>query len=223
MKLMDGRENGVIDLADPGLPSLNLLLTRLERMTEKELIRGVIAKDREAVTCLVERYQKKIIKTAYYFLGNMEDAEDLAQDIFLEIVNSMGKFRQSSALSTWIYRITVNRSLNALKRNKRRQIFLRIESAFGIMDKDQNSMEGIVAEDQALAEEEKRKLVKIAVDSLPSGQRTAFILHKYEELPYKEIAEVMGTSLSSVESLMHRAKMNLQKSLVRHFKEYSKK
>jgi RNA polymerase sigma-70 factor (ECF subfamily) len=58
---------------------------------------------------------------------------------------------------------------------------------------------------------------------LPSGQRTAFILHKYEELSYKEIAEVMGTSLSSVESLMHRAKMNLQKSLVRHFKEYKKK
>lgn len=191
-------------------------------MTDKELIKGVIAKDRAAVTSLVETYQKKVIKTAYYFLGNMEDAEDLSQDIFLEIVNSMERFRQSSALSTWIYRITVNRSLNALKRNKRGQIFLRIESVFGLMDKEGNPMEEIKTGDYTVTAEENRKLVRAAIDSLPEKQRTAFILHKHEELSYKEIAEVMERSISSVESLIHRAKMNLQKNLARHFREYSK-
>ncbi len=192
-------------------------------MTESELIEGVIAKERKAITSLVESYRKKVIKTAYYFLGNMEDAEDLAQDVFLEIVNSIGKFRQSSSLSTWIYRITVNRSLNELKRIKRRQAFLRIENAIRMAGRDENKMEGIATEDNPLAREENRKLLKNAIDSLPMNQRTAFILHKYEELSYKDIAEVMNTSLSSVESLMHRARKNLQKILAQHFNEYSKK
>ena len=93
------------------------------RMTELELIKGVIARDREAISCLVETYQKRVIKTAYYFLGNMEDAEDVAQDVFIEILNSIGNFRQSSALSTWIYRITVNRSLNVVKKKQTKTIF----------------------------------------------------------------------------------------------------
>ena len=190
-------------------------------MTEKELINGVIAKDREAIKWLVENYQKKVIKTAYYFLGNLEDAEDLAQEIFLVIVNSMGRFRQGSSLSTWIYRITMNRSLNVLKRNKRQHFILRFEQLFGIKKPGSNGKtNGFTTENNALLEQENIKLLRNAVDALPEKQRTAFILSKYDDLSYKEIAEVMGTSLSSVESLLHRAKMNLQKSLAMHFSEY---
>ena len=190
-------------------------------MTEKELINGIIAKDRGAITCLVEDYQKKVIKTAYYFLDNMEEAEDLAQEVFLQILNSMEKFRQGSSLSTWIYRITVNRSLNALKKNKKQELVLRIENLFGIRKPGSNGKVGEFAvPDNPLIEEENRKILKVAVDCLPEKQRTAFILNKYEELSYKEIAEVMDTSLSAVESLIHRSKMNLQKSLARHFSEY---
>lgn len=195
-----------------------------QRMTEQELIRGIIAGDREAVSSLVETYQKRVIKTAYYFLGNMEDAEDLAQEVFLEILNSIGAFRQSSALSTWIYRITVNRSLNAVKKNKQRQVFTRLESMFGITKPGKNHhLHHFAEEDNSLADDETRTLLKETIASLPANQRTVFILCKYEEMSYKEIAEVTGLSLSSVESLQHRARLNLQKRLAGHFSEYSKK
>ena len=194
------------------------------RMTELELIKGVIARDREAISCLVETYQKRVIKTAYYFLGNMEDAEDVAQDVFIEILNSIGNFRQSSALSTWIYRITVNRSLNVVKKNKQRQYFIRIESMFGIAKQGKSILVHESAPDiNSLAENETRKILKEIVSGLPVNQRTVFILSKYEEMSYKEISEVTELSVSSVESLLHRAKLNLQKRLVSHFSEYSKK
>ena len=192
-------------------------------MTENELINGVIARDRASVTCLVETYRKRVIKTAYYFLGNMDDAEDVAQEVFLELVNSMPGFRRSSALSTWIYRITVNRSLNAVKRNRQRQIFTRIEKLFGIENRQKNVIiSGSVLDNDPMAEDETRELLKETVSGLPENQRTVFILSKYEELSYKEISEVTGLSISSVESLLHRAKMNLRKKLVVHFSEYNK-
>jgi len=193
-------------------------------MTEIELIKGVIERDRASVSCLVETYQKRVIKTAYYFLGNMEDAEDIAQEVFLEILNSVSNFRQSSALSTWIYRLTVNRSLNALKRNKQRHIFIRIENMLGIaINRKSNVVHESAADNNSMAEYETRMLLKEAVSGLPANQRTVFILCKYEEMSYREISDITGLSVSSVESLLHRAKMNLQKKLISHFSEYSKK
>jgi RNA polymerase sigma-70 factor (ECF subfamily) len=192
-------------------------------MADIELIRGVIARDRASVTCLVETYQKRVIKTAYYFLGNMQDAEDIAQEVFVEIVNAMPGFRQSSALSTWIYRITVNRSLNAIRRNRQRQIFIRIEKLFGLESNAKPEFERSMAHEfDPMTDDETRKLLKDTVSGLPDNQRTVFILNKYEELSYKEISEVTGLSISAVESLLHRAKINLQKKLVSHFSEYQK-
>lgn len=193
-------------------------------MTENELISGIIERDRASVTFLVETYQKRVIKTAYYFLGNMADAEDVAQEVFLEVLNSMQRFRRSSALSTWIYRITVNRSLNAVKRNRQRKMFTRIERLFGIESRENSDFAEVPAhEKNYLADDETRKLLKESVSALPESQRTVFILSKYEELSYKEISEVTHLSISSIESLLHRAKANLRKKLVVHYSEYQKK
>jgi RNA polymerase sigma-70 factor (ECF subfamily) len=193
-------------------------------MTEQELIKGVISRERAAIAALVEIYQAQVIKTAYYFLGNMQDAEDLAQDVFLEVLNSVDKFRQTSALSTWIYRVTVNRSLNMLKKKKRMMLFQQVGSFIGMEKPSRGNLPvHSRGEDTPLETEENRKLLEVTIDALPENQRTAFILSKYEELSYKEIAEVMGLSLGSVESLIHRAKLNLQKCLASHFSEYSKR
>lgn len=193
-------------------------------MTELELISRVIVRDREAISSLVAMYEAKVIKTAYYFLGNMEDAEDLSQDIFMKILDSLPRFNQSSSLSTWIYRIAVNYSLNAVKKNKQRQIFIRIEKIFGIEEKEGNgkSTESDVETDSHYINDQV-KWLKDALASLPENQRKVFILSKMEELSYKEIAEITGHSLSSVESLMHRARLNLQKKLMKPGFQYSKK
>jgi RNA polymerase sigma-70 factor (ECF subfamily) len=193
-------------------------------MTDQELIEGLITHDRTAIHTLVDKYQKKVIKTAYYFLQNMEDAEDLSQDIFIDILDSSKRFRKTSALSTWIYRITVNRSLNLVKKNKRKKIFHSLENYFNIKPNEYNPThnEPVVTE-SPLEENERRTILNKAIQSLPENQKIAFILSKYEELSYKEIAEIMNMSLSSIESLIHRAKLNLQKRLAIHFTEYIKK
>jgi RNA polymerase sigma-70 factor (ECF subfamily) len=193
-------------------------------MTDQELIEGLLTHDRTAIHTLVDKYQKKVIKTAYYFLQNMEDAEDLSQDIFIDILDSSQRFRKASTLSTWIYRITVNKSLNLVKKNRRKKIFHSLQDYF---DKKPNDSRPIhnepVITTSPLEENERREILNNAIQSLPENQKIAFILCKYEELSYKEIAEIMNMSLSSVESLIHRAKLNLQKRLATHFSEYIKK
>jgi RNA polymerase sigma-70 factor (ECF subfamily) len=193
-------------------------------MTDQELIEGIIKRDRIAIRQFVDQYQEKVIKTAYYFLGNMEDAEDLSQDIFLEIMESIKKFRKEASFSTWVYRITVNKSLNRIRKNKRSAMISHLESLFRPSQERETCHPEIPATNFIpMEEEENRMLLHRAIGSLPENQRISFVLHKFEERSYKEISEIMSISLSSVESLIHRAKMNLQKRLIPNFPEYSKK
>lgn len=191
-------------------------------MTEQELIEGLIDQNKAAIQYLVKNYQNNVIKTAYYFVENMEDAEDLSQEVFMEILKSIGRYKKNANLYTWIYRITVNRSLDHLRRKKRRNIILRLESFMRISGDGENQYtEGLKTSDTRNEDTEKSKILDKAVNSLPENQKIAFILNKYEELSYKEITQIMNLSLSSVESLIFRAKMNLQKKLVNYFSEYS--
>jgi RNA polymerase sigma-70 factor (ECF subfamily) len=191
-------------------------------MTDKELIEGILKRDRTAFQFLVGKFQQKVIKTAFHFLGNMEDAEDLSQDIFLEIIRSMHTFRNNSTLDTWVYRIAVNRSINLLKKNKRRDIFIRLESILGL-SKNHRSLEPSTDEQsEEQTDKENQKLLHDSIAKLPENQRIAFVLHKFDDQSYKQVAVVMNLSLSAVESLIHRAKQNLQTQLTPHFPEYKK-
>jgi RNA polymerase sigma-70 factor (ECF subfamily) len=154
----------------------------------------------------------------------MEDAEELSQDIFMEIIGSIKRFRKTSSLSTWIYRMTVNKSLNHLKKNRRRKLFSSVEDFF---HKRSTGAERIPDElsttTTRLEDRERRELLNQSILSLPDNQRIAFTLSKYEGLSYQEIAEIMNLSISSIESLLHRAKLNLQKKLARDFSELLKR
>lgn len=192
-------------------------------MTDPELIDGILQRDRNAFQYLVAHYQKQVIKTAFYFLGNMEDAEDLSQEIFLDIIHSMKSFKQSSSLSTWIYRITVNKSLNQLKKQQRKGIAVRLESFFRVQTDNSKSHDAepyVTAADYE--EKEKRELLHSAINRLPENQRIAFVLNKFDDQSYKQISEIMNIGLPAVESLIHRAKINLQKHLIPQFSEYQK-
>jgi RNA polymerase sigma-70 factor (ECF subfamily) len=190
-------------------------------MTEQQLIDGLIVQNKDAIEYLVNNYQKKVIKTAYYFIANMEDAEDLSQEVFLEIFKSISRYKRNASLYTWIYRITVNKSLDHLRRQKKRNILQTVGSFLRVSSdgtkRDDNTLTTV---DTRNEDKEIRKILDNAVNSLPENQKIAFILNKYEEMAYKEIAEIMNLSLSSVESLIHRAKLNLQKKLLNYFSEY---
>jgi len=191
-----------------------------ERMSENELVEGILNKREIAFKEMVSLYQKQVINTCFSFVGNYQDAQDIAQDVFIEVYESIEKFRREAKLSTWIYRIAVNKSINYKRQIVRKQWVKSIESFFG---KETNETQFIKAHksdepNEAMEGNERKLILHQAMNRLPENQKIAFTLNKFEELSYQQIADVMNTSLSSVESLIHRAKMNLQKYLVHYYK-----
>jgi RNA polymerase sigma-70 factor (ECF subfamily) len=193
-------------------------------MNDQELITGILNNDKPVIQFLVTKYHKQVITTAYHFVHDMDDAEDLAQDVCVEILESIGQFKRNSSLSTWIYRVTVNKSLNFFRKNKRKQLVKHFETFFHKANGNAGTLiSEPSANDNSYDNNERKRILDTAINSLPQNQKTAFILSKYEELSYKEITEIMNLSLASVESLLQRAKQNLQKKLIVQFSEYSNK
>lgn len=187
---------------------------------EKNIITGLQAGKEAAFRELVETYQRMVVNTCFGMVHHREDAEDLAQEVFIEVYRSVASFRSESKLSTWIYRIAVNKSLNYLRNRKRKRDRFPGESISGAGSLLPNLADEKASRPEASLEEEQRAaLLHKAIDGLPEKQKTAFILNKYEELSYREISTVMELSLSSVESLIHRAKKNLQKKLYACYKK----
>jgi RNA polymerase sigma factor (sigma-70 family) len=189
-------------------------------LTEERLIGLLKQGDPESFRHLLEHYSDRVYNTALGLVNNREDAEDLAQEVFTEVFRSIGQFKQRSKLSTWIYRITVTKSLEFLRGKSRKKRSAVIQSLFG---KEQQI--SVSADDPfyhpgvSLEKKEMAAILFGAMKRLPETQRTAFTLSKLEHLSYAEIADVMEVSVSSVESLLFRAKQNLQKILAVYYEE----
>jgi len=190
-------------------------------MSDEELISGIINGNQLYFKLLVDKYQSMILNTCYHFIHNKDDAEDITQEVFIEVYLSISKFKQKSKFSTWIYRIAVNKSLNFIRNNKKRKLFKSIENFFT----GNSNTELQIADETELSNEieeletEKLKLLQKAINSLPKNQKIAFTLSKIEKIPYKDIAEIMDISLASVEGLIHRAKINIQKNILKGYKK----
>ncbi len=193
-------------------------------MTDKELIENIITTNsHRAFGVLVDKYQELVVKTCKGFVSSYADAEDLAQEVFIEVYESLQEFRSEAKLSTWIYRIAVNKSLNFVRKQKRQTFVRSIENFFSSKDGAQEPLQiedySKTRPDSNIEQSENKKILKDSINKLPENQRIAFVLSKYQELSYKEIAEVMEVSLSSVESLLFRAKNNLQKHILNEMKK----
>ncbi|MCG3119673.1 MAG: ECF RNA polymerase sigma factor SigR [bacterium] len=189
-------------------------------MNDNELIRAIKTGNAAAFQALVEQYKDLVVNTCYGFVHDREDAEDLAQDVFVETYESVHAFREKAKLSTWLYRITVNKCLNQIKKNKRRRWRQSLQTLFGSEDDPPEIVDASVADPQTdLEQQERRNVLNQAIAALAENQQIAFTLSKYENLSYQEIAEVMGTTVSAVESLLNRAKKNLQKKLYDYYRD----
>lgn len=157
---------------------------------------------------IYNQYSLRVYNTTLSIVQNKDDAEEITQDVFVEVNRSLENFQGQSAVGTWIYRIAVNRSLDFLRKKKRKKrwaIFGKDEEAVSIPDFHHPGVQ--------LENKEKAAILFKAIDRLPENQKTAFILAMIEELPQKEIAEVMKISTEAVESLIQRAKSNLRDDL----------
>lgn len=190
-------------------------------MSDTEIIEQLKQGSEAAFKKLVDTHQKLVVNTCYGLVQNREDAEDIAQDVFVEVYRNIEKFRADAKLSTWLYRIAVNRSLNHIRDNKKHKWFQGFDNE--VAEKNRELLQARTADSDEpeydLENKQRAIILKEAINSLPQNQKVAFTLSKYEELSYQEIAEVMDLSVSSVESLLFRAKKSLQKKLYKCYKK----
>ena len=188
---------------------------------EKSFISDLREGKSAAYRQLIIQYQDHVVNTCFGFVHHREEAEDLAQEVFMEVITAIRRFRGEAKLSTWIYRIAVNKSLDHLRKQqrKKRKGFNQAQD----IDTLRNQIQSLSASPdphQRLEQSERQAILFHAISQLARNQRIAFTLHKVEGLSYQEVGEIMGVSLSAVESLIHRAKKNLKKRL---FVYYQKK
>lgn len=182
-------------------------------MNEQELLNQLQAGNESAFKTLVETHQKRVFNTVLAIVQNFEEAEDVSQEVFMEAYQSVKKFRGDSKLSTWLYRIATTKALEEIRKKKTAKRFAFFTNLFGedneiLHQPVEFEHPGVVLEHQ-----ENSKVLFKAINLLPDNQKVAFTLYNIEGLSYQEITEVMQLSLSSVESLLFRAKTNLRKSL----------
>jgi RNA polymerase sigma-70 factor (ECF subfamily) len=172
------------------------------RLAERETIAACQRGDREAFDRLVERYQREIYRLCYRYVGHHEDANDLAQEVFLRAWRSIGRFRGDSAFSTWLYRIGVNACLNhrALRRAPTQEL------PEGLPDPARGALARAEAEDDA-------RRVRDAVARLPEKQRATVILKIFHDLSHEEVASILGSSVGTVKSNLFHALGNLRRLL----------
>lgn len=161
---------------------------------------------------LYEEHKKLVYNLALQYVQNHEDAQEISQDVFVAIYQSFNNFNHDSKISTWIYRITINKSLDYMRARKRKKRFGFLTSLF-FEDSNELKHDLPYFEHPGVALEHKETLQHLfkRINQLPENQRTALILHKIEEKSQAEVAEIMEISPKAVESLIQRAKANLLK------------
>lgn len=191
-------------------------------MTEQARIEELKTGNEAAFRNLVEEFQKRVYNTCVGLLQNTEDAEDVTQEVFVSVFQSIHGFKGESRLSTWIYRIAVTKSLEFTRAKNRKKRFAFVQSIFSGEGEIKTDTPHFYHPGVLLENKERAAVLFAAIDLLAENQKTAFILHKLEDLSYQEIAEVMNVTVSSVESLMFRAKQNLQKKLGDYYEKNEK-
>lgn len=188
---------------------------------QNKLVERLKKGNESAFSELLDEFQQKVFHTCLSFVPNKEDAEDVAQEVFLEVYKSVHKFKGNAKLSTWIYKITTNKCLEFIRKKSAKKRFAFMQSITGNeipFDKTNYFTEfnhpGIQLENK-----EKTETIYRAINSLPDSQKVIFTLAKLDGKSCQEIVEITGKSLSSVESIMFRAKKNLQKKLENFYKK----
>lgn len=171
---------------------------------------------------IYNQYKVLVYNVALHYLQNVQDAEEITQDVFVQIHNSLASFNEKSSLKTWIYRITINKSLDFIKhKNSAKRFFI-----FGKKSENKQEINAISTFEHPgidLVNKENAEILFKVINELTENQKTAFILSKLDGLSNPEISEIMNVSISSVESLVFRAKSTLKEKLSIKFENYRKK
>jgi RNA polymerase sigma-70 factor (ECF subfamily) len=176
-----------------------------------ELMLRVRAGDAESFDQLLNRHRGPLVSFFFRMVRNQALAEDLAQEAFLRVYQARARYQPEAKFTTWLYRIATNLALNAIRDRKEES---QPSATQGEMPDAESAAEklpdGKPSTEEALMESDRARAIRQAVESLPENQRAAVILHKYQEVDYRQIAHVLEVSESAVKSLLFRAYENLR-------------
>jgi RNA polymerase sigma-70 factor (ECF subfamily) len=170
--------------------------------------------DPAAFAELVERFQHRLVGVMHHLVGNPDEAEDLAQEVFLRVYRTRKKYRPKAKFSTWLFTIANNLALNALRDRQRRPVLpleVRESGTLGPCPSAAAARDEPPAHN--LQQQELTDIIRQALDGLNERQRVAIVLNKFEDMNYAEIGEVMGLSTKAVKSLLSRARTALREAL----------
>jgi RNA polymerase sigma-70 factor (ECF subfamily) len=186
------------------------------RDPDTRLMIGVRDGEPGAFEELVEKYQHRLVALLHHLVGSAEEAEDLAQEVFLRIYRARKKYRARAKFSTWLFTIANNLALNALRSRQRKPVVpLRTTDSgpLGPRPAERLVHDRSQPPGQRIQQQELAEVVRHALDGLNERQRAAVLLNKFEEMNYAEIARVMGLTTKAVKSLLNRARSNLRQAL----------
>ena len=189
-------------------------------MNETQLIQQLQQGDRQAFTTMVNAYQHMVYNTVLGIVQQVQEAEDVAQEVFVQAFLNVQNFRGDSKISTWLYRIAITKALDCERKKKAKKRINLFKNVFGIgVDAAELVVDFHHPGVQLDKKEEASTLFK-AMQQLPENQRTAFTLIKVEGLNYDETSVIMQTTVKALEALMHRAKGNLRKTLKNYYSDH---
>jgi len=186
-----------------------------EASSDAEIMLRVRAGDQSAFDYLVQKYRRPLVSFMYRMARNTAAAEDLAQEVFLRVYRSRASYEASAKFTTWLYRIATNLAVNHARdtRHERPEVTVSLDEPDEETGTTMEVPDGGLTAEQALVRRERMLAIRRKVEALPEQQRLAVIMHKYQQMDYKQIAEVLKKSESATKSLLFRAYETLREQL----------
>jgi RNA polymerase sigma-70 factor (ECF subfamily) len=191
---------------------------------EEILIDKIKKGDVESFNILVEKYQKQVFNIAYRFVGNYEDANDIAQETFLKVYRSIKSFRKEASFKTWLYHITTNVCKDELRKKKKTKL---VSLDAPVSGNDGQEFErqfesSVLSPEEKYAIKEEQKFVQKIINSLPEDYRIVLVFRELQELSYQEISDILNCSIGTVKSRLNRGRKQLKEKMISHLEQKNK-
>jgi RNA polymerase sigma-70 factor, ECF subfamily len=191
---------------------------------ESRLIERLVARDERAFNELVRAYERRVLTLVLRMLGNAAEAEDIAQEVFVQVFKAIGTFRGEAKLSTWIYRIAINLCKNRVKylkvrRTSEQDELGEVEERGALGGERRANVGGMARPDEMMSGKQVEHIVQTAILEIEPTFRECLVLRDVEELSYEQIEEITGLPIGTVKSRIHRARTQLREAVERKLGE----
>jgi RNA polymerase sigma-70 factor (ECF subfamily) len=170
---------------------------------------------------LVERHKQRVFNIAYRYMGNTHDAEDIAQQVFMNIYRARNSYKPLCQFTTWLYAVCKNTCLKSFRKKRLKTVPLETETETNpdAVPEQRADPKALTPREHALNREQE-SAIREAIEALPGNQKILLLFYKYEHLSYEDIGKITGLSVQAVKSSLHRARLTLKEKLSKYFRNF---